>query len=163
MFHAVVTLFFTSIFVFISSIVALTIFEPRMTTNRLTARQNSTGEVIFIVNKMLCQFVFSFTPFENTWIYCIMLFVVSGWLWTSYNVEQPFYNKSASKFFRICSSYYFWTNTMLLASQVLLDYGFEGGLVVWMCGLPFIGISIVFERKSNIEKLFSSNLKFRSG
>jgi hypothetical protein len=52
---------------------------------------------------------------------------------------------------------------MLLASQVLLDYGFEGGLVVWMCGLPFIGISILFERKSNIEKLFSSNLKFRSG
>jgi len=43
MFHAVVTLFFTMIFVFISGIVALTIFEPRMTTNRLSARQNSTG------------------------------------------------------------------------------------------------------------------------
>lgn len=33
---------------------------------------------------------------------------------------------------------------MLMVSQLLLSYGFEGGLVVWMCGLPFIGISILF-------------------
>jgi hypothetical protein len=52
---------------------------------------------------------------------------------------------------------------MLIVSRILLDFGFQGGLVIWMCGLPFIGISILFERKSNIEKLFSSNLKFRSG
>lgn len=163
MFHAVITLFFTSIFVFISSIVALTIFQPRMTTNRLTARKDSSGQVIFIVNKMVCQFVFSFTPFDNTWIYVIMLFGLSGWLYTSYNVQQPFYNKSASKFFRICSSYYFWTNFMLMVSQILVGFGFQGGLIVWMCGLPFIGLCIIFERKSNIDKLFSSNLKFRSG
>jgi len=52
---------------------------------------------------------------------------------------------------------------MLFVSQILLNFGFQGGLVIWMCGLPFIGISILFERKSNIDKLFSSNLKFRSG
>ena len=33
---------------------------------------------------------------------------------------------------------------MLMVSQLLIGYGFEGGLVVWMCGLPFIGISILF-------------------
>ena len=112
---------------------------------------------------MICQFVFSFTPFNGTWIYCIMLFGMSFWLYISYNVDQPFHNKEASKFFRICSSYYFWTNLMLFVSQILYDFDFKGGLVIWMCGLPFIGISIIFERKSNIDKLFSSNLKFRSG
>jgi hypothetical protein len=43
LFHAAVTLLFSSIFVFISSIVALAMFEPRMTTNKLTARQNSNA------------------------------------------------------------------------------------------------------------------------
>jgi len=43
LFHAAVTLLFVSLFVFISSIVALALFEPRMTTNKLTARQNSTA------------------------------------------------------------------------------------------------------------------------
>jgi len=43
LFHSVVTLLFTSLFVLISSVVALALFEPRMTSKKLTARQNSTG------------------------------------------------------------------------------------------------------------------------
>ncbi len=39
----------------------------------------------------------------------------------------------------------------------------NGGIVEWLGGLPFIGIIIVYGKQSNIEKLFSSNLKFRSG
>ena len=122
LFHSIITLFFVSIFVFISSIVALAIFEPRMTTNKLTARQSSTGEVVFIINKMICQFVFSFTPFNGTWVYCIMLFVLGLWMYSIYNIRQPFYNINASKFFRICCSYYFWTTFMLLVSQFMFAF-----------------------------------------
>ena len=43
LFHAAITLLFSSLFVFISSVVALALFEPRMATKKLTARQNSTG------------------------------------------------------------------------------------------------------------------------
>jgi hypothetical protein len=35
-----------------------------MASNKITARQNSTGEVIFIMNKIICQLIFSFTPFQ---------------------------------------------------------------------------------------------------
>lgn len=61
--HASITLFFVSIFVFISTIVAMTLFEPRMTSSTIMARRNSRGEVIFIINKVICQFFFAFTPF----------------------------------------------------------------------------------------------------
>jgi hypothetical protein len=43
LFHAAITLLFVFLFVFISSIVALALFEPRMASKKLTARQNSTG------------------------------------------------------------------------------------------------------------------------
>lgn len=52
---------------------------------------------------------------------------------------------------------------MLLASQLLNSSGYNGGLVIWISGLPFIGIIIGFEHKSNIDQLFSFNLKFKSG
>lgn len=115
------------------------------------------------MNKIICQLVFSFTPFSENWVYALMLFILSGWLYWTYNMNDPFYNKKVSKFFRLMSSYYFWTNFMLLASQVLSLTGFNGGLVIWLSGLPFIGVIIIFDQKSNINKLFSSNLKFKSG
>lgn len=43
LFHAAVTLLFSSLFVLISSIVSLALFEPRMSSKKLTARQNSRG------------------------------------------------------------------------------------------------------------------------
>lgn len=144
LFHTTVTLLFSCAFVFISCIVALALFEPRMTTNQLTARQNSNGEVIFIINKIICQFIFSFSPFVTTLPYCLLLFVLSGWLYYAYNIAQPCYDKNASKFFRICSSYYFWTNLMLLASQLLSGFNFQDGLVIWICGMIFIGLIILF-------------------
>jgi len=36
-------------------------------------------------------------------------------------------------------------------------------MVIWFCGLPFIGLNIAYENKSNIDNLFSSNLKFKTG
>ena len=64
LFHALVALLFITLFVIISTVVALALFEPRMTTKKLTARQNSNGEVVFIINKIVLQFIFSFNPFS---------------------------------------------------------------------------------------------------
>lgn len=115
------------------------------------------------MNKIICQMIFSFYPFKDKWVYSVLLFCLSGWLYWTYNMSDPFYNKKVSKFFRIVSSYYFWTNFMLLVSQLLGPLGFNGGLVIWISGLPFIGIIIGFQHKSNIDQLFSFNLKFKSG
>jgi hypothetical protein len=115
------------------------------------------------MNKIVCQFIFSFTPFSDTWIYCVMLFGFSFWQFWCYMVNEPYYNKKATKFFKIVSAYYFWTTLMLMISQILAIWNFNGGLVIWLGGLPFLFIIILFERKSNIGKLFASNLKFRNG
>jgi hypothetical protein len=92
-----------------------------------------------------------------------MLFVLSGWLYSTYNIARPYYQPKASKFFRIVSTYYFWTNLMLMISEILRPLNFKGGLIIWICGLLCISFGIIFERKSKIETLFSSSLKFKSG
>lgn len=41
--HVSITMFFTSIFVFISTVVAMALFEPRMTANTIASRRSSDG------------------------------------------------------------------------------------------------------------------------
>lgn len=115
-----------------------------MTTNKLTARQNSNGEVVFIINKIVLQFIFTFSPFSGTSFYVVVMFLLSFWQFWCYAIKKPLYAKNATKFFKICSTYYFWTTLMLLMGQVLGTYGFDGALVIWMSGLPFFAIIIYF-------------------
>ena len=93
------------------------------------------------------------------------MFFPALWLFYCYNFEQPYYNKPVSKLFRIFSAYYFWTVLILAVSQAIILMGieFEGSMVIWFCGLPFLGFIIAYENKSNIDNLFSSNLKFKTG
>lgn len=163
LFHACFTLLFAVIFMVISTVVALALFEPRMTSNKLTSRQNSNGEVVFIFNKIVLQFVFIFSPFEGSAFYVVTMFVLAFWQFWCYAVKQPYYSKTATKFFKIVSTYYFWTALMLFVGQVLGSYGFNGALVIWMSGLPFFAVIIYFESTSDIGKLFVNNLKFKSG
>lgn len=43
LFHTSITLLFSFLFVLISTVVALALFEPRMTTGKMSARKNSNG------------------------------------------------------------------------------------------------------------------------
>lgn len=52
---------------------------------------------------------------------------------------------------------------MLLVSQLLKSTGFDGALIIWLGGLPFLAVIILFESTSDVDKLFSSNLKFKTG
>jgi hypothetical protein len=163
LFHATLTLLFVTIFVIISTIVALALFEPRMTTKKLTARQNSNGEVVFIVNKIVLQFFFSFSPFEGSAFYVTIIFLLSLWQFWSYTVKRPYYSKVADKFFKICSTYYFWTALMLMVGQLLQNYNFNGALLIWISGLPFFAIIIYFDGSIQSEGLQANNLKFKTG
>ena len=163
LFHTCITLLFSALFVLISTVVALALFEPRMTSGKLTARTNSNGEVVFIINKIILQFIFTFSPFDGTAFYVTVIFLLAFWQFWCYAVKNPHYSKTASKFFKTCSTYYFWTALMLFVGQVLGGYGFDGALVIWMSGLPFFALIIYFDNAADLPALFASNLKFKSG
>lgn len=74
------------------------------------------------------------------------MFVPALWLFYFYQFKQPYYNKNVGKLYRIFSSYYFWTVLMLTISQLalLFSFNFQGSMVIWFCGLPFIALSIAY-------------------
>jgi hypothetical protein len=58
--HGINSVFILTVFVIISSVVALTYYEIRMTTENKLARINSRGDVIYILNKVILLFSFAF-------------------------------------------------------------------------------------------------------
>lgn len=52
--HSILACLFNLIFTIICSIVAYAFFEPRMGSKNRTARSDSNGEVVFILNKVIC-------------------------------------------------------------------------------------------------------------
>ncbi|EGR30840.1 PAS domain S-box family protein [Ichthyophthirius multifiliis] len=163
LFHALISSLFNLIFMFLSTIVALTYFQPKQTSEDRTARQDSKGEVAFILNKVVCQCLFSFIPEGNDWFLVILVFVLSLGLHWVYNMEDPYYDQEVGLFYKIVSTYYLWTNANLLISQILTNIDFNGGLISWLIGLPFIVLIMITTKKSRIDTLIRSQMKFRSG
>lgn len=66
-------------------------------------------------------------------------------------------------FYKVCTTYYLWTNGLLLIAKALENTNFGGGLIAWVIGLPFLFAIMVTTRKSYIDTLVTSQMKFRSG
>ncbi|CAD8148074.1 unnamed protein product [Paramecium pentaurelia] len=162
-FHALITLLFMLIFVLICAIVAYAFFEPGMTSGNRTARQDSNGEVAFIINKVTCQVLYCFLGKNESWILVLTTFTLSAWLFKEYNFADPIYDFEVGRFYSIISSYYFWANVMLVICKVQESAEFSGGLIAWVIGLPFIVSIMLTTKKSKVDTLVRAQNKFSSG
>lgn len=155
-FHAIISQFFNLLFTSICTIAAFTFFEPRMNSGDRTARQDSSCEVAFIMNKVTCQVLYSFLGPESSWILVLTTFTLSVWLYKKYNIDDPYYDWEVGLFYNVASTYYLWTNSWLLISQVLYNTTFSGSIIAWILGLPFLVAIMVSMKKSKIETLVRS-------
>jgi hypothetical protein len=87
----------------------------------------------------------------------------SFWLYWSFVGRQPYYNKQIQLLYNFFSASYLWTNLMLLISYFLANTSFDGGMIIWLMGLPFIAFIMFSAKRSHINKLLKSQVKFRSG
>jgi hypothetical protein len=90
------------------------------------------------------------------------MFALSFWQFWFYSIKKPYYTKKAAKFFKMCSTYYFWTTLLLFVGLVFRE-SFDGAVVIWVSGLPFFALMIYFESNSDVNAIFSGNLKFKTG
>ena len=160
--HTIFAIVITIVFVIMAIIVALTYFESRITSNDPTARSDPRADVCFIGNKIVLQVSFAFLPESYQWPMVIMIFVGGLCIFYFYQYEDPYYNETVSKMFKILSAYYLWTSTLLFISKSLQTTSFTGGLVCWIVGLPFIIVIMLSTSKGNIKTLTKSQIKFET-
>lgn len=93
----------------------------------------------------------------------MVTFLLSVWLFKEYNFEDPYYDYEVGKFYSIISTYYLYANVMLLLCKLFENSDFNGGLIAWVIGLPFLVSIMLMTKKSKIETLVKSQSKFRNG
>jgi len=158
--HATVAIIITVLFAVVGFVVVLACFEVRMLTGDQTARQHSRGDVFFTVNKIILQLSFAF--FTDQWILVIALVLPSIVLWYTYNIGEPYYNKNCTAYYRVITTYYLWTNAMVGISKLLENSSFNGGLITWAIGLPFIGAIMLTSSKSRASSLTQTTSRFKT-
>ncbi len=80
-----------------------------------------------------------------------------------YFYKSPYYLDKLNKFYQILTSYYVWTTFLLFVQNLLYSTSFDGALIAWLIGLPFIILVVLTNNKSNIQALISHQAKFKNG
>lgn len=77
-------------------------------------------------------------------------------MWKVYTLDNPYFDSEVGLFYKICTTYYLWTNFLLLISKIVENTDFNGGLIAWLIGLPFIIFIMMTTKKSKIDTLVRS-------
>jgi len=80
----------------------------------------------------------------------ILLLSLSFGLHWSYAYGDPYYDREVGLFYKIVTFYFLWTNFMLFICKLFDGTSFNGGLIAWLIGLPFIVLIMISTRKSRI-------------
>lgn len=160
LFHSIISILFTAIFVTISIVVALNYFETRMNSPTIVARSNSRAEVCFIINKIVLQIWVMI--FDDQWILVVTFFAGSAALLYYYVYDDAYYNKMVAQFYKILSSIYFWSCFMLIVLKVLESQQYKGGPVIWAFGIPFVALLALGFSRNTLKRLTKNQIKFES-
>ena len=87
----------------------------------------------------------------------------SAILFIKFHFNSPYYNETIAKLWSTLMSINLWTAVMLAFSKVMENTLFEGSIIAWMIGIPFIILIIITNRDHRIDLLLINVNKFQSG
>lgn len=160
LFYSIIAVMFNVMFLLIALIVAMNFFESRITSKNKMAKSNSIGEVYFILNKITLQLVFIFL--SNQWILVGVLFAGSAIMAYHNLLDDPFYNKFVATYHRILNMIYIWSTFTIFALKVIEPLNFEGAIIIWLIGLPFMVLIAFSVSQNDLQALIKSQMKFEN-
>lgn len=98
-------------------------------------------------------------------IYIILVILMGGAIimFQRFHFNSPFYHERMIRLWDIISSLFIWTCSYVCMAKLMEGNLFNGTIVMWLVGLPFIVIYIVTQRDQKIEYFLSNSNKFTTG
>ena len=94
------------------------------------------------------------------------LFVILGGshlLFRKFHLDAPYFNETIQKFWSCLISINLWTALMLTFSKFMENTLFEGSLMAWLTGIPFIIVILLSKRDYFCQTLLINLNNFVSG
>ena len=162
--HAVFGFLAALLFLENNFVIAICYFECKSTSNVPSARVNARANFLVILYHTVMIISFMFMRGED-YHYILLIFIIGGSLliFFKFHFNSPYYNEKVAKLWSCLMSINLWTAIMLCFAKFMEGTLFEGSIVAWMIGVPFIILIVITNRDQRVDLLLINVNKFQSG
>ena len=137
--HGIVGIVAFVVFVVICLVVVLCFFETKISSSDPSARANARNDFWNMLFKTLCNLLAALLLGNDyRWVNIVVLIVGGTVLYIKQRNDRPYYNDMVNVVADINNGIFLWSTAMLVVVMVAEDKKFEGGLQVYLMGLPLV-------------------------
>lgn len=162
--HAIFGFIAAIVFLETNFVISICYFECKSTSNVPSARVNARANFLVILYHTIMIISFMFMRGED-YHYILLIFIIGGSLliFFKFHFNSPYYNEKVAKLWSCLMSINLWTAIMLCFAKFMEGTLFEGSIVAWMIGIPFIVLIVITNRDQRVDLLLINVNKFQSG
>lgn len=138
-----------TLYLIISVLILFVHFEYRNIKIKTSAKLTSKNDIELLFTKTLLIILYEFLSKEKI-VICILTMLISLYLFYNYYFYQPYYNKYINYLHIVLRFLFFWTCFVLFLCICLTNSKFQGGMVLFIFGIPIVFVGSFF-RKNSIE------------
>ena len=157
--HDILGIVFALALVLFSLIIQSVLFEIKYSKERKYAKTTSKVDIEVILGQTFLVILTIF--FDDEWVILFFSCVISIVILWDYILLKPFFYAFLTKIFMVYYTTYAWCNIVLFLCKVLND--FDGGLVLFGVGIPFIALCSFFSHDQSIDCIMKTINKCESG
>lgn len=162
--HAIFSIIAALLYLETNFVVSLCYFECKSTANVPNARVNARANFLIILYMTVMIISMMFMR-GSDYDYILLIFILGGSLliFFKFHFNSPYYNEKIAKLWSCLMSINLWTAIMLCFAKFMEGTLFEGSIVAWMIGIPFIILIVITNRDQRVDLLLINVNKFQSG
>jgi hypothetical protein len=162
--HAVFAIIGSLIFFCMSIVISLTFFEYKSASNDTTARVSARVNFLMIIYKTLMVICLTFLTGDQFQVLLLALILIGSLiLFVRFYFSSPYHNEIVAKVWSTLHALNLWTAVMLVFAKIMENTLFEGSIIAWLLGIPFVILIILTNRDHRIDLLLINVNKFSSG
>jgi len=162
--HAIFAIFGSILFVTVTAVLSLTYFEYKGVSNDPTARINSRPNFLILVYKTIMIICLTYLTGDQFQVLLIALILIGSLiLFMKFYFNSVYHNEIISKLWSTILAVNLWTAVMLVFAKIMENTLFEGSIIAWLLGIPFVVLIILTNRDHRVDLLLINVNKFQSG
>jgi len=162
--HAIFAILGSILFVATTAVLSLTYFEYKGVSNDPNARINSRPNFLILVYKTIMVICLTYLTGDQFQVLLIALILIGSLiLFMKFYFNSVYHNEIVSKLWSTILAVNLWTAVMLVFAKIMENTLFEGSIIAWLLGIPFVVLIILTNRDHRVDLLLINVNKFQSG
>lgn len=145
-------------------LIVQTNYDNKFNSKEISARANGKAQFDIVIYKMILTISYIYIGTDQ-FIYIILVILMGGSIiiFQRFHFNSSFYHERMTKLWDIFSSLFIWSCANVCVAKLMEGNLFNGTVVMWLIGIPFIIIYILTQKDQKIEYFLQNSNKFTTG